>query len=48
MGFLSDTLLIILNLFVVSATVLTKTGTANSAFVFDDAILISAAPRLES
>ena len=47
-GFLSDTLLIILNLSVTLATVLTKTGTAKSAFVFDDAILIWLADRAES
>ena len=39
-GFLSDTLLTILNLSVTLATVFTNTGTAKSAFVFDDAIRI--------
>ena len=39
-GFLSDTLLTILNLSFVLATVLTKTGIVKSAFVFDDAIRI--------
>ena len=47
-GFLSDTLLLILNLSLVLATVLTKTGMVKSAFVFDDAILIWLAPKLES
>ena len=47
-GFLSDTLLIILNLSVILATVATKTGTAKSAFVFDDAIRIWFAPKAES
>ena len=39
-GFLSDTLLTIRNLSVTLATVATNTGTAKSAFVFDEAILI--------
>ena len=39
-GFLSDTLLTILNLSVTLATVFTNTGTARSAFVFDDAMRI--------
>ena len=47
-GFLSETLLIILNLSVVLATVATNTGTAKSAFVFDDAIRIWFAPNAES
>ena len=47
-GFLSDTLLTILNSSLTEATVLIKTGDANSAFVFDDAILIWLVPRLES
>ena len=40
LGFLSDTRLIILNLSVLLATVLMKIGSAKSAFVLDDAILI--------
>ena len=44
-GFLSDTLLITLNLSDVLATDLTKTGTAKSAFVLDEAIRISVADR---
>ena len=44
-GFLSETLLIILNLSDVFATVATKTGLASSALVFDDAIRISFAPN---
>ena len=47
-GFLSDTLLIILNLSVVLATVATKTGIAKSAFVLDDAIRIWLAANAES
>ena len=45
---MSDTLLTILNLSVVLATVATKTGTAKSAFVFDEAIRISVALKAES
>ena len=44
-GFLSETRLIILNLSVVLATVSMNMGSANSAFVFDEAILISNAAR---
>ena len=47
-GFLSETRLTILNSSVTAATVLIKTGVANSALVFDDAILIWLVPRLES
>ena len=47
-GFLSETLLIILNLSLVLATVFIKTGTAKSAFVLDDAIRISFVLRLTS
>ena len=44
-GFLSDTRLTIVNFWFVLATVLIKTGVSNSAFVFDDAILIWLVPR---
>ena len=47
-GFLSDTRLMIENLSVVLATVLIKIGSDKSAFVFDDAILISVADNSES
>ena len=48
LGFLSETLLIILNLSVTLATVLIKTGISRSAFVFDAAILIWLPANAES
>ena len=44
-GFLSETRLIILYLSVVLATVSIKIGSANAAFVFDEATLIANAAR---
>ena len=47
-GFLSETRLTMVNLSLVLATVLIKIGSAKSAFVLDDAILISVAASSES